>query len=279
MLRTLVGPAIEVESRTSSPLWLCRLDPDVLETALGCLASNAREAMQSGGMLRISTENTTGAALAPTDPAFGRDWVELVVADDGIGMTEDVRARAVEPFFSTRANATGLGLSMVYGFVAQSGGHLVIESMPGKGTTVRMRFPRMVAPKAGDAAKVAPANGYSVLLVEDDAMVREVTARIVASFGFEVREATDSASARAAVRAQSPDILIVDVVLANGEDGIELARELVERDAELSVIAISGYSASHFDLGSLPASAQFLAKPFSAAELDRCLRVAMKNGV
>jgi PAS domain S-box-containing protein len=277
-LQTLLGPTTELRISTDDRGWRCRVDPRVLAAALGCLASNAREALGGGGTVSIELENRVGRELAPDDPGRGRDWVELAFTDTGCGMSDEVRAHALEPFFTTRslAQSPGLGLSMVYGFVVQSGGHVLLESEPGRGTTVRLRFPRFVAsaPLAGGDA--SGLSDFSVWVVEDDADVRAVTVETVRRLGCRVHEAASAREALELARESLPDVLVADVLLGGGEDGIALARALLERREELAVILVSGYSAARFDLAGLPPNTQFLAKPFTLAALDRALSLATK---
>lgn len=277
-LETILGPSVTLVLRESPSPWNCRLDPEVLASALGCLASNARNAMERAGTVTISTENVPADRLPPTDPGFGREWVELGFRDTGRGMSPEVRTRAAEPFFTTqsRAEVPGLGLSMVYGFVAQSGGHLILESEPEQGTLVRLRFPRLPTALALHEGPAIQPNGLTVLIVEDDVLVRTLTVQVAQRLGYHVIQAADSREASAALHKARPDILVADVILKNGEDGISVARTMVAARPDLALILMSGYAWSHFDLEGLPATTHFLAKPFGVAVFEQTLAAAAK---
>jgi len=161
-MRTMLGPTAQLRMELDDALWICRVDRELLLTALECLAANAREALGGAGEFVVTTRNRPSDSLADGEPGFGQDWVELEVSDTGSGMPESVRARAMDPFFTTRslAEAAGLGLSMVHGFVAQSGGHITLDSAPSEGTRVRLRFLRIAdAPVAAHAPSRPPGFG------------------------------------------------------------------------------------------------------------------------
>lgn len=254
--------------------WACRVDRRLLGSALDALVHNACEATPDGGVVRIATRNVPAYAVPGDADAQGADWVELEVADEGAGMSDEVRRRAFEPFFSTRdlAEASGLGLSMVYGFVAQSAGHVRLESTPGRGTTIRLRFPRAAVdgPVAGQPAT-------RVLVVEDDDNVRVVTAAMVRALGGRVSQAASGAEALAVAAAEPLDVLVCDVVLGHGVDGVELARTLLERQPSLAVVLVSGFPRSSFDLGTLPPGVVFLTKPLGLAALGEAIGVARRE--
>lgn len=268
-LQPLVGDAVRIRVELESEPWLCRLDPEMLDTALECLASNAAEALGGQGELVIRTRNVAGGEPGVEDAGFGSEWFELEFADDGVGMSESVRAHAIEPFFTTRslAEASGLGLSMVHGFVTQSGGLVSLSSRPGEGTTIRLRFPRATSAAAAPRTSSVP----SVLLVEDDEGIRRMTAGMIRRLGYRVHETGSVAEAVSLQRSLSPHVLVSDVVLGQGTDGVTLAQQLAAADPELAVILVSGYARTNFDLSSLPAGHVFLAKPFTMAQLGRCL--------
>lgn len=269
----MLGPSVRIFDAFHEPLWLCRADRDMLVKSLECLAANARQAMGAHGEFRIATRNVDGSSLPVSDNGHGRDWVELEVSDTGEGMTEQVKQRAIEPFFTTRsiAESAGLGLSMVYGFVMQSGGEVRIDSTPSVGTRVTLRFPRLEANVVSPTVARRPA----VLLVEDDAGVRRLTSAMISLLGYEVHETGLASEARALAASIRPQVLVTDIVLGQGTDGVSLAAELVQGDRALSVILVSGYSEAQFDLSALPESFQFLAKPFSVSALQKCLSLAI----
>jgi hypothetical protein len=254
------GPIqVELESRG------CMADPEMLAG----LASNAAEALGGQGELVIRTRNVAGGEPGVEGAGFGSEWFELEFADDGVGMSESVRAHAIEPFFTTRslAEASGLGLSMVHGFVTQSGGLVSLSSRPGEGTTIRLRFPRATSAAAAPRTSSVP----SVLLVEDDEGIRRMTAGMIRRLGYRVHETGSVAEAVSLQRSLSPHVLVSDIVLGQGTDGVTLAQQLAAADPELAVILVSGYARANFDLSSLPAGHVFLAKPFTMAQLGRCL--------
>jgi signal transduction histidine kinase len=254
--------------------WSCRVDRRLLGSALDALLQNACDATPDGGVVRITTRNVPAYAV-PGDPdARDGDWVELDVADDGAGMSDEVRRRALEPFFSTRdlADASGLGLSMVYGFVAQSAGHVRLESAPGRGTTVRLRFPRVVA-----EAPVPGRPATRALVVEDDDNVRVVTAAMLQALGCRVLQAASAGEALAVVAKDHVDVLVCDVVLGHGVDGVMLARTLLDRQPSLAVVLVSGFPRTSFDLAALPPGVLFLTKPLGMAALGEALGVARRE--
>ncbi len=276
VLQAMLGPSVRIVTTLEEALWPCRADRDMLVTSLECLAANARQAMGANGEFRITTRNVHGASLPAADAGHGRDWVELEVCDTGEGMTEQVKQRAIEPFFTTRslAESAGLGLSMEYGFVTQSGGEVRIESTPQVGTRVTMRLPRLAASAAPETLSRRPA----VLLVEDDAGIRRLTAAMITLMGYEVHETGLLEEARALALTVRPQVLVTDIVLGQGTDGVTLAADMARTDPSMAVILMSGYSESQFDLSTLPEGYQFLAKPFSVGALQKCLSTVLHAG-
>ena len=201
LLRRTLGAEIAVATRAAHDLWPVVIDPAQLEAALTNLAVNARDAMRAGGKLTIATRNESlnaDRAAPPADIAVG-DYVVLEVSDTGHGMSAEVLSRAFEPFFTTKppGKGSGLGLSMVFGFVKQSGGHIQIDSAVGTGTTIRIYLPRAV--DDGEAESRRPsvlATGSEVILaVEDNAILRRVLVRQLRDLGYAVLEAADGRSA------------------------------------------------------------------------------------
>jgi len=207
LLRRTVGPAIQVETSLEGKLWPTLCDPHQLESALLNLVINARDAMPEGGQLLIETANTAlpdrrGAPKGvPPRNAHPGDFVTLSVIDTGTGMTPEVMARAFDPFFTTKpmGQGTGLGLSMIHGFVQQSGGHVRLRSDPGQGTTVSIYLPRYLGAMDGKKQKAigAPANlatapvSAVVLVVEDEPDVRMIVVDVLSDLGYAVLEAGD----------------------------------------------------------------------------------------
>jgi PAS domain S-box-containing protein len=286
LLKRTLGEQISVVVSLPDDLWHARIDPNQLENALLNLAINARDAMTGGGRLMIDAENVV------LDPQPGDDlaeiipgpYVMLVVSDTGTGMSADVRERALEPFFTTKpvGAGSGLGLSMVYGFVKQSGGHIKVYSEPGHGTSIRLYLPRHRAaadPVAEQAENVPAGGGETILLVEDDASVGKMTVRILTGFGYRTIEARDAASALAALD-QEPDIdlLVTDVMLPNGVNGAALVKQVKQLRPKIKIMLISGYTKNTIlDQGGLDEGVHFLAKPFPKAELARKVRQVLNE--
>ncbi|TVP72104.1 MAG: PAS domain S-box protein [Rhodobacteraceae bacterium] len=251
-----VMPAmIRVETSLQAGLWSTRVDPSFLESALLNLVINARDAMPKGGTLTIETANrrvTEDYAIERNEVIAPGRYVMLAVTDTGTGIPRELLERVVEPFFTTKAPnlGSGLGLSMVDGFVRQSGGLLRIYSEPDVGTTITLFLPaapdgvtkRPASPARSNAK--APATGLRVLLVEDETRVRAVIGRVLQDHGLEVIEAEsgDAAMQIFATMEPKPDILLTDVVMPGKVQGPELARRLKELEPKLPIIFMSGYA-------------------------------------
>jgi PAS domain S-box-containing protein len=284
VLRRACPEPIELEM-TLAPLPLAaNIDSAQFETALLNLVVNARDAMPDGGSLRISTKlKTIGAAKAKamSDIAPG-EYVVVSVSDTGEGMPTDVVNRVFEPFFTTKevGKGSGLGLSQVYGFVTQSGGHVAVDSTPGSGTAVALYLPAVDAAAAArpsqrrDAEK-APSQGR-ILVVEDDPEVLDVTVEILRGFDWEVLTAPDGPSALSVLRRDADiDVLFSDIVMPGAMNGLELAREARRLRPQLRVLLASGYPASVLasDHGAGEEDEfPFLSKPYRAVELANKLR-------
>jgi PAS domain S-box-containing protein len=278
LLGRTLGERICIEIRDESNLWHVLADPAQVESSLINLAVNARDAMTDGGTLTIETSNVTSYGGDADIPPG--DFVLLSVADTGVGMTAEVLERAVEPFFTTKnlGHGTGLGLSMVYGFVKQSGGHVKIESAPNRGTRVKLYLPRSdatVQPAEVTAdAESADVSGRdrTILLVEDDAGVRAVTAAMLKELQFTVIEADNGSHALDIVdREPDIDLLFTDIVMP-GMNGFELGRLARERRPQLPVLYATGYAASYT---APEKGADVLAKPYREADLLTKLRVLL----
>ncbi len=267
-----VGPGIAVDWFADDGLWLARCDANQLESALLNLAINARDAMPRGGRLSFACRNLPGAA-----EAGGTDCVAIIVADTGEGMAPETLQRVFEPFFTTKplGQGTGLGLSMIYGFVRQSGGRVLIGSKPGEGTTVRLLLPRAASEAAGLSGPASPPArhpaGQCVLVVDDEPAVRMVVAEALLALGYKVTEAGDGPSAldllRAGVRA---DVLVTDFGLPGGMTGRQLADAACRLRPGLPVLLITGYSDQTGDELRY-GGAQVLTKPFSLDRLTACV--------
>jgi CheY-like chemotaxis protein len=239
--------------------------------------------MPSGGQLIIETGHADIDAdyVEAHAEASPGSYVTLAVTDTGVGMPPEVRRRAFDPFFTTKGPAagTGLGLSMVYGFVKQSGGHVQLYSEVGLGTTVRMYLPARAAERAATerraTASAAPIKtGETILVVEDDPRVRRVSVRRLKELGYAVIEAESGPAALEVLdRGQPIDLLFTDVVMAGGMTGVDLAREVGRRRPGLKTLFTSGYAEPAMVERGLPISeSAWLAKPHSAVELHTKIR-------
>lgn len=276
MLARTLGEQVQLTVVSPTDLWPAVSDINQLESAVLNLAINARDAMPAGGRLTIGTENRV---LGPSDVAAHPglspgDYVVVSVADTGGGMPADVVAKAFDPFFTTKpiGQGTGLGLSMIYGFVRQTGGHAAIDSVEGAGTTVRLYLPRATraAEPAVSETVDAPfsATGQTVLVVEDEASVRALVVNLLAEFGYSPLEAADAESALVHLHSdQIIDLMVSDVGLPglNGRQLAELARS---RRPALPILFVTGYAANATVRESfLDPGMDMIAKPFAMAEL------------
>ncbi len=280
MLRRLIGGDVELVTELDPALGLVLIDPGRMEHVLVNLAVNARHAMPKGGRLtvRTATIDVRPGAPAPHAEVPAGRWVLVTVADTGIGMDAETRARIFEPFFSTRkeGGGTGLGLATAYGFVTQSGGRIFVDSAPGQGARFSIYLPvAELEAAAGEAQETAaPGGNETVLVVEDEAAVRGVTVRLLRGLGYRVLEAASGRDALAlAERHDGPlDLLVTDVNMP-GMGGPELASRLLALRPETPVLFVSGRQ-DELSLGD--ADAQFLQKPFSTKDLGRAVRSALE---
>lgn len=273
MIARTVGPAIAIDLELESAWRVTSCDPNQLENALLNLAINARDAMPGGGRLLIRTCDL-GRAL-PQHPAglAASESIRISVGDTGTGMDADTAARAFDPFFTTKplGQGTGLGLSMVFGFVSQSNGRVSLESKPGQGTTVHIDLERHAGalPETQDAAPAAhqsgPPRSITILLVDDEAALRQVLAEVLRSAGHTVFEAGDAATALAKLRhIDHVDLLVTDVGLPGGVNGRQLAETIRGESAATRILLITGYAESSvLDKESLAPDMGLLNKPFA----------------
>ena len=284
MLRRTLGEHVEIETVRGADLWPALVDPAQLESALLNLCLNARDAMPEGGLLTILTAN------APLDRehadqhagAEPGDYVQLAVSDTGSGISPEHLGRVFEPFYTTKeaGKGTGLGLSMVYGFVKQSRGYVTLHSELGRGTTVTMYLPRAdVAAAPVERRSAAPAEGGSatILLVEDDELVRHYASSQLAALGYRVIEATNGATAMEIVQTQADiDLLFTDVVMPGGMSGHRLADAARALRPAIKVLYTSGYAENVIvHHGRLDAGVHLLQKPYRRADLARHVRDAL----
>jgi signal transduction histidine kinase/DNA-binding response OmpR family regulator len=292
LIRRTVGPAVQVETVLAAGLWLTLCDANQLESALLNLCINARDAMPEGGRLTIETAN---AYIDDTYAATERDvrpgqYVSLSVTDTGTGMTPDVMARAFEPFFTTKpiGQGTGLGLSMLYGFVKQSEGHVRIYSEAGHGTMVRLYLPRHqsetafaepAGPDVNEAAALPAGTGETVLVVEDEAVVRALVVEVLTELGYTALEAGDGPAGLRILQSDvRVDLLISDVGLP-GMNGRQLADAARVRRPELKVLFITGYAHNAaIGNGFLEAGMAMVAKPFAMETLATKVRAMIEDG-
>ncbi|HEX5306959.1 MAG TPA: ATP-binding protein [Dyella sp.] len=259
------------------------VDPGELDTALLNLAINARDAMSGGGQLALSVhERHLPAPISELDLAAGR-YVVIEVTDTGTGMSRDVVKRALEPFYTTKpaGKGSGLGLSMVYGFVRQSGGQLHIDSEPGRGTRVELILPvARTSPLPVVTDVLSGQRGSErVLVVEDEPDLRFLAVAFLKSLGYQVLEAGDAESALPLLESEQPiALLFTDVMLGSGMSGVELALVAQQRFPGLAVLITSGYEPGVSDITNAIGQMNFLPKPYSREELTAAVREALDRG-
>jgi CheY-like chemotaxis protein len=268
LIASTTGPQIKVVVEAEDDLPAAMADANQLEMALLNLSVNARDAMPDGGTLRVTVSCETLGPVHQAQLPPG-DYIRLSVADTGMGMDEETIARAIEPFFSTKGigKGTGLGLSMVHGLASQLGGALTLASKPGVGTNIELWLPvsRDRAP-AGDPIGLAQGPGGhegTVLLVDDETLVRASTAQMLGDLGYSVVEAGSAAEALGLIETGAPiDLLLTDHLMP-GMTGVDLARVLRRRRPELPVLIVSGYA----EVDGIDPDLPRLTKPFRQEEL------------
>jgi len=277
------GEHIELQMQLADGVWPVNTDASQLENALLNLVINARDAMPDGGRLLIETANSylDGSDISTLEPVKAGDYVMLGVSDNGAGMSPRILAKAFDPFFTTKpiGQGTGLGLSMIYGFAQQSGGHVTISSEPDQGTCVRLYLPRLFAAPL-DSAEPATLNqapqaiaGETVVVVEDDPAVRMLVLNVLAELGYRAFEAEDARSALPLL--ESPmrvDLLVTDVGLP-GMNGRQLAEIARQQRPGLKVLFMTGYAEKAAERqGFLEPGMDLMAKPFSIEEMAQKIR-------
>jgi two-component system, cell cycle sensor histidine kinase and response regulator CckA len=283
MLQRVIGEDIELVTRLDPEIGWVKADRLQVEQILMNLAVNARDAMPSGGRLTIETANAdidAAAARSKGDQVPVGSYAMLAVRDSGVGMDAATRERIFEPFFSTkdRGRATGLGLSTVYGIVMQSQGHIAVHSEPGRGSAFEIYLPRVQEHGDGRheraASRTPPARGETVLLVEDEELVRVAARRILEKHGYAVLEAHHGPDAlELCARHEAPiDLMITDVVMPR-MNGRDLAVQMKQLRPTMKVIYVSGYADNAIARdGSLPPGSVYIQKPFSPDTLLRKVR-------
>jgi PAS domain S-box-containing protein len=284
MLQRLIGGGIKLAIELDPLLGMVRADAGQMHQVLLNLALNARDAMPVGGQLTIATSNLD-VQEARADSSSGAPpgvYVQLTVADTGVGMSEEVRNHLFEPFFTTKepGKGTGLGLSTVYGIVRQSGGHIVVETVLQKGTSIRVFLPRVqgdLQTAAASRVDALPRGTETILVVEDQAEVRLLAVRMAESLGYTVLEAEHSARAMEILRERPEVQLILTDVMMPEIDGYVLVNMVRSIRPEIKVVYMSGYPGSPRTMQTLSdPEVVFLAKPFDAASLALTLRKALE---
>jgi signal transduction histidine kinase len=280
LLKRVIGADIVISTTTPPDLWLVKADRTQLDQIVMNLAVNARDAMRSGGTLSLETANVVitepGGRNQPPTPGM---YVMLRTRDSGEGIPADVLPKIFEPFFTTKLTGSGLGLSMVYGIVQQSGGRIFVDSTPGAGTAFTIYLPRATEGDIADAAAgpgpAQPGRG-TILLVEDDRRVRDLALRVLTQHGYDVIAAADADTAlrSAAQRLPTIDLLLTDIVMP-GMSGLALAERLRSVRPSLRVVFMSGFSGKSQEELQRHGNPEILSKPFTPAALARRVREAL----
>jgi len=284
-LRRALGESVSLALKFSPDLWACLIDPIQFEAAILNLIVNARDAMPDGGTASVETDNfvldRAGTGQLAGMPAGA--YVRVRVTDDGVGMAPDVVSRAFEPFFTTKdvGSGSGLGLSQVYGFVKQSGGHVAIDSEPGRGTEFSIYLPRsdtkadLTVPAGKLEEHLIPTGSETVLVVEDNEDVRNVAVATISDLGYRVLIASNGAEALALIDSDTEiDLLFSDVVMPGGISGFDLARQALGKRSHLRAVFTSGYAQT--DGQAIPhTDYPLIMKPYRRAELAQKIRLAL----
>jgi PAS domain S-box-containing protein len=286
MLRRALGEGVEIETIIAGGLWNTFVDTLQVENAILNLAINARDAMDGHGKLTIEAGNAfldDDYAARHAEVTAGQ-YVVIAVSDTGSGISPDILDHVFEPFFTTKpeGQGTGLGLSMVYGFVKQSGGHIKLYSEPGQGTTVRLYLPRTRELEDVETdTEIGPATGgtETVLVVEDDEEVRSTVVDMLSDLGYRVLKAKDAQSALAIIESGVPvDLLFTDVVMPGALRSPELARKAHERLPGIAVLFTSGYTENAIVHGGrLDDGIELLSKPYTREAMARKIRHVLRN--
>jgi len=289
LLRSTLGEHIEIQMKLAGDASHALIDPSQLTNAILNLGLNARDAMPGGGTLIIGTSNVVAeddCAGTDSDVSVGDDlvagqYVMVAVADTGTGIPKSILGNVFEPFFTTKDvdKGTGLGLSMVYGFVKQSNGHIRIESEEGHGTTIRLYLPQadgVAVSAAPDGAPRLEGGHETILVVEDDHLVRALVVGQIRSLGYKALTAANAVEALTAIDGPVDiDLLLTDMIMPGGMNGRQLAEKALQHRASLKILYTSGYSDSaiihdgHLDSGVL-----LLSKPYQKSDLARMIRAA-----
>jgi PAS domain S-box-containing protein len=288
LIRRTKGDPIELKLQLADDLWPVSTDVSQLENALLNLVINARDAMPDGGELLIETANVylDGSDITTLEPVKAGDYLMLAVSDNGSGMTASVRSKAFDPFFTTKpiGQGTGLGLSMIYGFAQQSGGHVSLDSLPGQGTCVRLYLPRLQGlelerPASAPIQQPAPAaTGETVVVVEDDPAVRMLVLDLLRELGYQAFEAEDAKTALPLLESDlRVDLLVTDVGLP-GMNGRQLAEIARQHRPGLKILFMTGYAQKAAERqGFLEDGMDMVAKPFAIELLANKIRTMISQ--
>jgi nitrogen-specific signal transduction histidine kinase/ActR/RegA family two-component response regulator len=286
LLKTTLGELIEVGAELAAGLWMTVADPAEIDSAILNITTNARDAMPHGGRLRISTGNVMidapAAATLHPDARPG-EYVRLVLADNGVGMSQDVLGKAMEPFFTTKGpgTGTGLGLASVASFARQTGGFITLESAPGCGCAVSLYLPRAAEDLPvlkTDDDDLPLGDGELVLVVEDDDQVREVTLKRIESLGYAVTEARTGPEAVQRLKSEEPvQLVLSDIVMPGGMTGYDVARWVTSNRPGMQIILCSGHHDEdpESDVRTPIRDVIVLGKPYSREQLARALSNAL----
>jgi CheY-like chemotaxis protein len=286
LVKRSLGERVRMKVKLADDLWLVRCDGNQLENAILNLAINARDAMPDGGTLTIGTTNMSlDRAQATVRDVPPGEYVCVTIGDTGTGMTPEVQARAFDPFYTTKpiGQGTGLGLSMVYGFVRQSNGTVRIDSREGEGTTIEICLPRFVGElEPSIAAAAAPAEGHAsldkvVLVAEDEDIVRLVVVEVLNDLGYRALEAVDGPAALRILKSpQRIDLLITDIGLPE-LDGRQVADQARVERPDLKVLYMTGYAEMAASSEFLQKGMEIISKPFSMDKLSGKIREVVEG--
>jgi two-component system cell cycle sensor histidine kinase/response regulator CckA len=287
LLRRLIGEDIELVMQLGRDLWPVKADPGQIEQVIMNLAVNGRDAMPIGGTLLITTANVDihGTEMhLHIGPECG-SYVVMTIRDTGVGMDAATHAHIFEPFFTTKApgKGTGLGLATVHGIVAQSGGHIQVDSAPGQGSTFTIYLPRVDAVEepssAGGLPTQAPYGDGTILLVEDEPLLRRLAGRVLRRYGYHILEAADGPTALrvSATYAGSIDLLLTDLVMPGGLSGSQLAQQIVAQRPAIKVLYVSGYADTTMTQKLLALGQSIVMKPFGPDDLARSVGAILRT--
>ncbi|MEA2953610.1 MAG: hypothetical protein QOJ96_3130 [Alphaproteobacteria bacterium] len=277
MLANTIGASARLVTNVLPDVWPVKIDVNEFELALVNVVLNARDAMPQGGLITVTAENAQ-VSVKDTPEGIEGEFVAITVADTGSGIAPDILPKIFDPFFTTKAvnSGTGLGLSQVHGFAHQSGGTVTVQSVLGKGTSITLYLPCSQAqPAEGEAESVSESSsGGTVLLVEDNPDVADVSAALLKQLGYRVHVAGNAEAALQALEQEKFDLVVSDIVMAGSMDGVSLARAIRQRIPNLPIVLVTGYSNA-----AAGAAAEFpvLRKPYQIAELSRVTAKVMSD--